>query len=74
MAVKANNRIWIHLAHPSGLNGHFKTWLNEATGAGLKRIQAVDAMPINNMLFLPDYRIKEKSLDFSLYSRDFNPS
>ena len=48
MAVKANNRIWIHLAHPSGLNGHFKTWLNEATGAGLKRIQAVDAMPIKN--------------------------
>ena len=44
MAVKANNRIWIHLAHPSGLNGHFKTWLNETTGSGLKRIQAVDAI------------------------------
>lgn len=44
MAVKADNRLWIHLAHPSGLNGHFKTWLTENAGSGLKRIQAIDAM------------------------------
>lgn len=44
MAVKADNRIWIHLAHPSGLNGHFKTWLSNNSGSGLKRIQALQAM------------------------------
>jgi hypothetical protein len=43
MAIRANNRLWIHLAHPSGLNGHFKTWLNANTGSGLKRIQASEA-------------------------------
>lgn len=44
MAAKANNRLWIHLAHPSGLNGHFKTWLNENSGSGIKRIQAVEGL------------------------------
>lgn len=44
MTVKADNRLWIHLAHPSGLNGHFKTWLTEYTGSGLKRLYAIDAM------------------------------
>jgi hypothetical protein len=42
MAIRANNRLWIHLTHPSGLNGHFKTWLNANTGSGLKRIQALE--------------------------------
>lgn len=40
MAVAADSRIWIHIAHPSGLNGHFKTWLNGSDGTGLKRLLA----------------------------------
>lgn len=44
MAVRANGRLWVHLAHPSGLNGHFKTWLTEDTGSGLKRIKALEAL------------------------------
>jgi hypothetical protein len=40
MSVKADGRLWVHLAHPSGLNGHFNTWLNSDTGSGLKRVQA----------------------------------
>jgi hypothetical protein len=43
MAVKADGRLWVHLAHPSGLNGHFNTWLNSDTGSGLKRVQAKEA-------------------------------
>jgi hypothetical protein len=44
MAIEANNRLWIHLAHPSGLHGHFKTWLSGSIGSGLKRIQAIEAI------------------------------
>lgn len=44
MAVFADGKLWIHLAHPSGLNGHFKTWLNESTSSGLKRIEARAAL------------------------------
>lgn len=40
MAVVADGRVWVHIAHPSGLNGHFKTWLNNNDGPGLKRLQA----------------------------------
>lgn len=40
MAVRANGRYWIHIAHPSGLNGHFKAWVNTDEGPGIKRIQA----------------------------------
>ena len=44
MAVRANGRVWIHLAHPSGLNGHFKNWLSSDQGSGTKRIQARQAV------------------------------
>ncbi len=44
MAVRADGRLWIHIAHPSGLNGHFNTWLNSDTGPGKKRIQAQEAI------------------------------
>lgn len=40
IAVVADGRVWVHIAHPSGLNGHFKTWLNDSDGPGLKRLQA----------------------------------
>jgi len=44
MAVSANGRVWVNIAHPSGLNGHFKTWLNSNDSYGLKRIQAKAAV------------------------------
>jgi hypothetical protein len=43
MSVFADNRVWVHLAHPSGLNGHFNTWLSSDIGSGIKRLQAEDA-------------------------------
>lgn len=44
MAVSANDRIWVNIAHPSRLNGHFKTWLNTNYGPGIKRLQAKAAV------------------------------
>ena len=44
MSSEADGRLWIHLAHPSGLNGHFNTWANTDLGSGLKRIAAYDAI------------------------------
>ena len=44
MAVSADGRVWVNIAHPSGLNGHFKTWLNNDDSSGLKRIQAKAAV------------------------------
>ncbi len=44
MAIFANGRLWIHLAHPSGLNGHFNKWRETDEGHGLKRLQAKNAM------------------------------
>jgi hypothetical protein len=46
MAVFANNRLWLHLAHPSGLNGHFNAWLKDNKGPGLKRREAQEALLI----------------------------
>ncbi len=40
MAIKADSRLWVHLAHPSGLNGHFKDWLESESGSGAKRMEA----------------------------------
>ena len=37
MVVQADGKIWANIAHPSGLNGHFNTWLSDDTGPGLKR-------------------------------------
>lgn len=44
MAVKADGRLWVHLAHPSGLNGHFKDWLESESGPGAKRLEAMRAI------------------------------
>ena len=46
MAVHADGRVWVHLAHPSGLNGHFNTWLSTNSGPGLKRLQAQSAVGV----------------------------
>ncbi|MCK0107647.1 hypothetical protein [Marinobacter sp. S0848L] len=46
MAVHADGRVWVHIAHPSGLNGHFNTWLNTDSGPGAKRIKAQQALGI----------------------------
>jgi hypothetical protein len=46
MAIKANGRLWIHLAHPSGLNGHFNTWATTDIGPGAKRLAAYEAIKL----------------------------
>jgi hypothetical protein len=43
VAVFANNRIWVNIAHPSKANGHFYKWLYCDNGSGARRL-AMDAM------------------------------
>ena len=44
MAVKTAGKVWVHLAHPSGSNRHFNSWLNWGSGPGLKRKMAQEAV------------------------------
>jgi len=44
VAADADSRRWVHLAHPSGLNGHFNTWLTSNQGSGEKRLLAQEAL------------------------------
>ena len=44
VAADADSRRWVHLAHPSGLNGHFNTWLTSNQGSGQKRLLAQEAL------------------------------
>jgi hypothetical protein len=45
MAVSADNRLWLHLSHPSGLNGHFETWLSgDIESGGRKRLWVEEAV------------------------------
>lgn len=45
MAVSAAGRLWVHVSHPSGLNGHFEQWLaGSATGTGRKRAWVEEAL------------------------------
>jgi hypothetical protein len=44
MCVEAEGKKWVHIAHASGLNGHFKTWLKSDLGPGLKRLQAIEGL------------------------------
>jgi len=37
VAVRADGRLWVHVAHPSGANGHFERWMESGTGASRKR-------------------------------------
>jgi hypothetical protein len=46
MAVFADNRTWVHLSHPSGMNGHFNKWLTASDGAGIKRKEAIAAVSV----------------------------
>lgn len=48
MAVKADGHTWVHIAHPSGLNGHFNNWLSSEDGPGLKRKQAIEGINSNS--------------------------
>lgn len=48
MAVSVNGRVWVNIAHPSRLNGHFNKWLSGNDSSGLKRIQARNALSGSN--------------------------
>lgn len=49
MGVFADGRVWVHLAHPSGLNGHFNAWMINDTGPGKKRKQAQEALSLHQV-------------------------
>lgn len=49
MGVFADGRVWIHLAHPSGLNGHFNAWMIDDSGPGKKRKQAQEALSLHQV-------------------------
>lgn len=46
VACRADGHVWVHVAHPSGLNGHFTTWLHGRgdSTAGRKRDLALRAL------------------------------
>jgi hypothetical protein len=45
VATRAAGIPWIHLSHPSGLNGHFESWLTgDPASGGQKRIWAEEAL------------------------------
>jgi hypothetical protein len=47
MCVEADGRKWVHIAHVSGLNGHFNTWLKSDSGPGRKRVLAIDGLKLS---------------------------
>lgn len=46
VAYQAGSRTWVHISHPSPLNGHHRTWVEGGpeTTAGSKRLMAVNAI------------------------------
>lgn len=50
VAAKADGRLWVHVAHPSGANGHFEGWMESQSEASRKRKLVEEALG----LFLAD--------------------
>ncbi len=44
VAVRADGRLWLHVAHPSGANGHFEGWMEGQAEASSKRKLVEDAL------------------------------
>lgn len=46
VAYRTPGVIWVHIAHPSGLNGHFNPWIdgNPDNASGRKLLMALDAL------------------------------
>ncbi len=59
VAVRADGRLWVHVAHPSGANGHFERWMESGTGASRKRKLVEAALGVHTDL--PHGRIFQKA-------------
>jgi len=44
VAAKADGRLWVHVAHPSGANGHFEGWMESQSEASRKRKLVEEAL------------------------------
>ena len=44
VTIQADGFLWVHVSHPSGLNGHFDKWLTSEAGSGVKRKQAMEGL------------------------------
>ncbi|MEQ3622333.1 MAG: hypothetical protein ABNH42_13385 [Marinobacter sp.] len=44
VAVRADGRLWLHVAHPSGANGHFEGWMEGQSEASRKRKLVEEAL------------------------------
>lgn len=44
VAVRADGRLWLHVAHPSGANGHFEGWMESQSEASKKRKLVEEAL------------------------------
>jgi hypothetical protein len=53
VAHKTDDRAWVHVAHPSPGNGHFRAFVDGATDTkqGLKRKLAQDALSVSHTIF-----------------------
>jgi len=55
VAAKADGRLWVHVVHPSGANGHFEGWMESQSEASRKRKMVEEALG----LFMADSGIGE---------------
>lgn len=44
VAARADGRLWLHVAHPSGANGHFEGWIESQSEASRKRKLVEEAL------------------------------
>jgi len=44
VAARADGRLWLHVAHPSGANGHFEGWMESQSEASRKRKLVEEAL------------------------------
>lgn len=44
VAAKADRRLWVHVAHPSGANGHFEGWMESQSEVSRKRKLVEEAL------------------------------
>ncbi len=44
VSIQADGFLWVHVSHPSGLNGHFNKWLTSENNSGIKRKQAIEGL------------------------------
>jgi hypothetical protein len=73
VAVRADGRLWVHVAHPSGANGYFERWMESGAGAARKRKLVEAALGVHTDL--PHGKIfQQAKLDEKPPSNSFSQS